>query len=328
MKMRCRFCKKDVEIDNLKETVGKNGHYIQGVCSVCKHKLFRGLKKENWGKIEEPQPEKVILDSKPSVIPKPKEVIQEIVESVEDKKDRWFKKQIGAWITGFWCMLVLTGLFLYWYVFKDAKYTFTDARIVLYLILSIFLNLLILGLSFGTGVGIKSFRHFFRRFRYRSGNFVYDLFITKNGKIRDVFTKIDKTSGAFYINDKPYVRNPKLLFMRDNIPTYIHREEHPEPLNAWGDIESRDASSSEIDIVMSAADSFNLRRWIEQHWLTVLLLAGVIIILALAGTYYTYQNYTMQHDLYPILKNLSRLKPVVQNIVTPTNVQPIPVSVT
>jgi len=150
-----------------------------------------------------------------------------------------------------------------------------------WLTLSIMTNIMILFLSLFTGIGTQLVKRFYNKFRYKSGKFVNDIFIMKSGVIKEVFVKKDELTGSFRMAGKPYVTNAKLMFSYKGIPTYMHREDNPDPVNVWQEGYARELSCSEMDTVMASMDSFNAIEWLKEH--KNYLAIGLAIIIMIAG---------------------------------------------
>lgn len=161
---------------------------------------------------------------------------------------------------------------------------------------SIMFNIVILAILFGTGIGQELLSRFKRRLLFRTGRFVNTLFISKNGPIKEHFVSVDKETGSFRILDKPYTRNPSLLHHYKNIPTYIHREGNPDPVNIFEEKLAGDISNSEIDHVMLSKNAFDFKLWLQKNGVLVLIVLGVLILVGVASTYFGWSAYQMLRD--------------------------------
>lgn len=66
----------------------------------------------------------------------------------------------------------------------------------------------------------------------------------------------------------------------EKIPTYIHLEDRPDPLNVWSnDFDSQQLSSAEMDTVMQAQANFDIAQLIKQ-WLPIL---GVVLLIVVGA---------------------------------------------
>ena len=165
--------------------------------------------------------------------------------------------------------------------------------------ISIIFNFALIIITFLTGVGREALTRFKNKFRFKSGRYANTLYINKSGNMMEVFRKIDKT-GRFDINDKDYVRNPMLQFPYKGIPTMIHLEDFPEPLNPFKDKEAAELSTAELDTVMMSVSNFDLQQWITSFMAKydIPIAIGVLVIVAAfaAMAYFGYINYEMLRD--------------------------------
>ena len=173
-----------------------------------------------------------------------------------------------------------------------------DAGVIItVLALSIMFNVLILGISLGTGTGIAIVKRFRQKFMYNTGKYVNTLFISKNGTLKECFTKIDHETGKFKLPDqKHYVRNPRLLFNYNRIPTYVHREDNPDPLNVWQDNLATDISCAEIDTVMNSQGAFDLKEWLDKNKAIIFFALIMMTGACAAAAYFGYSGWAMMRD--------------------------------
>jgi len=201
-------------------------------------------------------------------------------------------------------MVLFAGIWIY------AKYniTFTvDSSITIATAtISIMINIIVLGAVFVTGIGQKVFNRFMNRLRFKSGKFANTIFITKNGTSKELFKKVDADTGTFRVGNMKYIRNPLMLINFEKIPTYFHREGNPDPLNIWQSDLAGQMSNAEMDIAMSSAYNFDLKQFIEQHKMIVLLIFALLIAGVVAGVYLGVMNFQMLRDgTYTMAKTIT-----------------------
>ena len=162
--------------------------------------------------------------------------------------------------------------------------------------LSIFVNVIVLLVAFGTGIGIDLIKRFSNKLKYKSGNFVNTVLIMKSGIAREFFKKKDNETNHFKINDTKYITNPRLLFVYRGIPTYFHREGNPDPLNIWQDGLAGELSNAEMDNVMNSKGMFDLKEWLDKN--KTFMLMALIGMVAAAGiaAFFGYMSYEMLRD--------------------------------
>ena len=151
----------------------------------------------------------------------------------------------------------------------------------LWLTFSILANIMILFISLFTGTGTEIYKRYFNKFKYKSGKYVNALIILKSGVVKEVFTAKDELTGSIRLMGKPYVTTAKLMFNYKGIPTYLFREDNPDPVNIWQDGYTGIISCSEVDTVMASADSFNAIAWLKQYVNYAAI--GLAIIIAIGG---------------------------------------------
>jgi len=171
-----------------------------------------------------------------------------------------------------------------------------NSLIVAFLALSITTNIIILLIVFATGIGQRILKRFINRIKYNRGAYTNTLQITKNGTLKEHFCKVDNETGAFKIRDNTYVRNPKLLLNYDKIPTYIHREGNPDPLDIWDNNLTSEFSNAEIDIVMNSKGAFDVKAWLDKNKMIILLALGIMIAIVGGAAFFGYSAYEMLRD--------------------------------
>ena len=166
--------------------------------------------------------------------------------------------------------------------------------LVVGLVFSIFFNLFVIGFLLFTRIGKAMFLRWKQRFLYKKGHYVNTIFINKNGVGRELFEKVDEDTGVFKVDSDKYVRVPQLKFEYNGIPTFIHYEKQPEPVNFLH--LSEGISSPELDIIMTAGATFDFKEWFEKNKKFIMLGGLIVIGLLAAGLYFTYMNYQFVQD--------------------------------
>jgi len=165
--------------------------------------------------------------------------------------------------------------------------------------LSVMLNFLLIIITFLTSAGRESIGRFFRKIKFRGGKYANTLYISKSGNMMECFKKVSK-DGRFSINNKDYVRNPMLQFPYKAIPTMIHLEDSPEPVNPFKDKLAAELSTSELDTVMMSQTNFDLQQWLSSFFsrFAMPIALGLIVIVIAFGAmaYFGYVNYEMLRD--------------------------------
>ena len=163
------------------------------------------------------------------------------------------------------------------------------------LIMSIMFNLFLMGWFGFTGIGRDAWRRFFHKRKYRKGGYVNTLMLTKEGRIAETFKKI--IDSKFKVDDKSYARNPRMTFEFRGIPTHIHKEDEPSPINPW-DNEAADSllSCGELDIVMNSQANFDFKEWIQSIKPILFIVIAVLIIGLLAVVFFSYSNFSLLKD--------------------------------
>jgi len=223
-------------------------------------------------------------ETKTEIKKKPEE-FQKKAEKIHksEKKSKTVKYLISVLFVFIFC---ITGAFMFWISNINAP---ERSTLILMLTISVLVNIFILLILFGTWIGIELIKRFLNKFKYKSGKYVNTLYLTKTGIIKEIFTKKDTETGAFPIFDKSYVTTPKLLLNYKGIPTYIHREGNPDPLDVWRKDLTGDLSNSEMDIVMSSKNAFDVKAWLERNKVLLLVTAGLIIGAALLSSFFGYE---------------------------------------
>lgn len=203
-----------------------------------------------------------------------------------------FKVPKIAWFTITWLFLAITGIWLK----SNVSFTVDSGVTIATASISIMVNVIILGAVFATGIGQKIFKRFKNRLLFHTGRYVNTLYLTKNGTAKEVFKKVDPDTKTFTILGQKFIRNPKLLFSFEKIPSYIHREGSPDPLNIWGDELAGEISNAEIDIAMTASQNFDLKQWINNHKMIIAIALLIIIGLGAASVFSGFSVYQMLRD--------------------------------
>jgi len=155
-------------------------------------------------------------------------------------------------------------------------------------------NLGIIGFLVGTGIGKEMFLRFRNKVKYKDGEHVNTLYVSKSGVLKEAFIK-KEVDGRFKIDDRSYAVEPRLLMQYKSIPTYIHREGIPEPVNIYS-MEYDGISTNELDIIMTGERNFDLVSWLMQN--STLILLGFLGLLGaiLANVYFSYSVFETVRD--------------------------------
>ena len=163
------------------------------------------------------------------------------------------------------------------------------------LVFSIMINFFLVIFFAATKIGGEAWKRWRNKQLYKKGNFVNTLMISKDGTITEEFTKVNE--GKFKFKDLPYIRNPRLLMPYRGIPTYIHREDEPAPINIWGaDFDTNLLSAAEMDTVMTSQANFDLAEWIQKYLPFVLIAVGALAIALAVLGYYEFSIHSMLRD--------------------------------
>lgn len=238
---------------------------------------------------------------------KRKPVYENKEEDIKDKKSF----QLYSFI---FVMAAFTGIFIY--LKYNVKFDVDSGIVVMIAALSIMTNIIILGIVFITGIGKSVLKRFKQRIMYHRGNYLNSLFITKNGTMKEIFKKVDE-NGKVKIDSKPYTRNPSLLFNFNKIPTNIHKEDTPDPLNPWQDKIAGDLSCTEIDTVMNSADAFDFKQWLNKNKMIIAYAIFIVVIASGVSAYFGYQTWTLIRDGNALVQcaNLDSLKqPIIDAV--------------
>jgi hypothetical protein len=165
----------------------------------------------------------------------------------------------------------------------------------MWLAISVLFNFVVIGFTFATGIGQGLLRRFRNKMLYRRGNHVNVLFVSKSGTVNEKFIKKDK-DGEYKLNDNAYICNPSLLFQYQGIPTYLVREGTPDPLNPWLSEFAGEMSCGEMDTVMQAKGSFDVKMWLEQNKMLFFISLLIMIGACVAAVYFGFNAYQMLRD--------------------------------
>lgn len=220
---------------------------------------------------------------------KEKEVEQTKTQSKEKIS---FKVPKIAWFSIIWVFMAFLGVWLN----KNVNLTIDKNITIAVASISVMANIVILGGIFATGIGQKVVKRFKNRILFHTGRYVNTIHCTKNGTAKEVFKAVDPDTKTFTILGQKFIRNPKLLFSFEKIPTYIHREGNPDPLNIWDDKIASQLSNAEMDIAMTSAQNFDLKQWINQHKQIIFIGAIIIIGVGAASAYLGFNVMQMLRD--------------------------------
>lgn len=210
----------------------------------------------------------------------------------------------------------LTVIFMYWI---NKATTPENSILIMFITLSVLVNLTIILILIGTGIGRELITRFLNQFRYKTGNYVNTLHILKSGVIRERFVKKDPETGTFRILDKPYITTAQLMLSYKNIPSYLHREGNPDPLDVWDKGLTGDLSNSEMDIAMNSKGAFDVKEWLEKNKLVLFYGAILVIGICAVTGYFGYSAYEMLRDgtfkqaTEVVCKNIPKIAETISN---------------
>jgi len=192
-----------------------------------------------------------------------------------------------------------------------------ENNLIMWLALSIMFNVVIIGFFTVTGIGNYAFRRFFNRMKIRKGLHVNTLMVTKNGVMKEYFKRVED-NGCFKFKGQSYTRNPILAFNHFGMPTSIHVEGTPDPLNPFDNKEADKISCNEIDTVMLAENTFDLKAWLSR-WSPIIFLGVIIlvIIVVVCGAF-GFMSYQILND-----QTFKVSCEVVNNALNATIIKPI-----
>ncbi|HUC78994.1 MAG TPA: hypothetical protein VMQ58_02010 [Candidatus Saccharimonadales bacterium] len=196
-----------------------------------------------------------------------------VSEDINEKPDSIWKK-LAYNLT----FIFGIGISLALMIFVIKARTPDNLRIIIYFLFSLLANMIIIFLFFWRGVGSEILRRLKNKRLYSTGKYVNTLHFLKTGVVKERFVKIDSLTKSFKMADQPYTTNAKLLLNHKGIPTYIHRQDSPDPVNIWDEPLSVDFSCGELDKVMHSASNFDLKAWIEKNKILAICIFGLMII--------------------------------------------------
>jgi hypothetical protein len=161
------------------------------------------------------------------------------------------------------------------------------------LILSVIVNLFVVLFILFTKIGQDAWSRWRNKQRHKKGGFVNSLIVTKDGVLKEVFAKV--SDGKFKYKDFSYIRVPRLSLNFRGIPSYLHKEGKPDPVDVW-ELDDGLLSAQEMDEVMNAQSSFDFKLWLEKA--TPFLLFGALILVGAfaAMAFFNYMSYQMLRD--------------------------------
>ncbi len=193
----------------------------------------------------------------------------------------------------FFFVFCATAVFMFWT--KNVS-TPDNAALIAYITISVLVNVSIVLVLFGTGIGTSLVMRFFNKFRYKSGKYINTLHIMKSGVIRERFVKKNLETGTFRMLEKPYISSPKLTLNYNGIPTSLHREGNPDPLDIWEEDLTGSLSNSEMDIAMNSMFSFDVKEWLEKNKMIMFIGGFAVIAVCVASAFFGWQAYEMLRD--------------------------------
>ena len=162
------------------------------------------------------------------------------------------------------------------------------------LVISIMINVFVIAFVFATGIGQDCWRRWRNKQRFRKGGFVNSLMVTKDGVIKEIFKPV--TQGKFKFKDSSYIRVPALRLNFRGIPSFIHKEDSPEPVDVFDKDPNGLLSCAEMDDVMNGQSNFDLKLWLQQAMPFILFGALIVIGAFAAMAYFNYSSWEMLRD--------------------------------
>lgn len=249
-------------------------------------------------------------------------------EEIKVKEDLNEKPQ-SIWKKLLYQFLFITGLALNLAVmiFVIKSRTADNLRITIYFLISLLINMIVIFLFFWRGVGGEILRRIKNRKLYQKGTYVNTLHFLKTGVVKERFCKIDSLTKSFKMADQPYTTNAKLLLNYKGIPTYIHRQDSPDPVNIWEEPLSVDFSCGELDKVMHSASNFDLKAWIESNKILAIVIFGLLIIgIAFVGFKTNAIGTMLQKGTYNSQNIIEAVRTLCTQNQTASNIVQIPIT--
>jgi len=190
----------------------------------------------------------------------------------------------------------LFGLFALLFAWANTVRRPDNSTLIVIILFSLMVNAIVLLSVFGTDIGIEISKRFLNKFRYKSGRYVNTILVMKSGVMREFFKKKDNETNHFKIYDTKYVTNPTLMFVYRGIPSYVHREGNPDPMNIWEDKYAGDLSNAEMDIVMNAKGMFDLKEWLEANKMFFIIALFAMVAAGCVAAFFGWQNFEILRD--------------------------------
>ena len=164
---------------------------------------------------------------------------------------------------------------------------------ILLVSISVIINIFLVSFLLVSKIGQDAWRRWRNKQKHKKGGYVNTLMITKDGVIKEVFAKVKE--GKFYYDDKPYIRVSKMRMTFRDLPTFLHREDQPSPIDVF-DKDDDVMSCAEMDNVMNAQQNFDFRQWLSS--ILPFILIGVVILIIVLGVsaYFNYSVFQMLRD--------------------------------
>lgn len=169
-----------------------------------------------------------------------------------------------------------------------------ENNLVMYLVLSVMFNVIVLFFLIATKIGRECYVRFRNKVKFKSGKYVNTLMCLKTGIINEVFAK-KNDEGKFKYDNISYTTSPRLRMPYNGIPTYVHLEGEGAPIDVFGK-DNGLLSSAEMDNVMMAAQTFDLKEFFQKNLPIIIFIVGGIIIALAAVAYFDYMTYQMLRD--------------------------------
>lgn len=240
-----------------------------------------------------------------------KEVEYQSAARKEKRPTKTFKIPKIKWFTI--TLLFITFISIY---LKTNVYLKIDKPFIIALTsISIMINIVIIGTILVTGIGQKVFKRFRNRLLFHTGRYVNVLYLNKNGLAKEMFKKVDPDTKTFNILNQKFIRNPRLLFSFEKIPTYLIREGNPDPLNIWDDKLASDFSNAELDLAMTSAQNFDLKQWINKHKMIIAIALLIIIGVSAASAFAGFMSFQMLRDgTYKAIECVTKATPIIPGV--------------
>lgn len=166
---------------------------------------------------------------------------------------------------------------------------------VMYLALSIMVNVFVVFILVFTKIGREAFQRFRRKMMFKKGTYVNTFMCLKSGVIKEVFKK-KGADGSFSYNHKKYITTPQFRMPYNDIPTYVHVEDESAPVDIFDKGKAGLLSANEMDIVMMAGNNLDIIGLVKQWMPVVFMVVGLIIVGLALSAYFGASSHSMLRD--------------------------------